>query len=351
MPTRSRFRLQSQSGAAVLALTVVVLIGLMTAAASAQSKPKAEAVCSGRNMIAELEKADAAAHAKLVEAAKAIGNTEALLWKVEKAGATPSYLFGTVHLTDPRATTMPRMAEAALAAAKTVVLELADLSADASSRAMMQSMQLVVYSDGRRLDTLLSPQEFETAKSALAATGLPAEAAAMFKPWIIYMMMSVSPCERRKTAEGKLVLDATIAAKARSRGVPVLGLETIDEQFSALAGVPDDQQLQMLRGTLKYGDRVDDLMETVLQLYLTRQMGMTWPFQLMLAEKAGIDPAPYEEFRQRLVVKRNLHMRDGALPILAKGGAFIGVGALHLPGKEGLVNLLREAGYTVTAVE
>ena len=53
----------------------------------------------------------------------------------------------------------------------------------------------------------------------------------MFKPWIIYMMMSVSPCERRKTAEGKLVLDATIAAKARRRGVPVLGLETIDEQF------------------------------------------------------------------------------------------------------------------------
>ena len=111
----------------------------------------------------------------------------------------------------------------------------------------------------------------------------------MFKPWIIYMMMSVSPCERRKTAEGKLVLDATIAAKARRRGVPVLGLETIDEQFSALAGVPDDQQLQMLRGTLKYADRVDDLMETVLQLYLTRQMGMTWPFQMLLAEKAGID--------------------------------------------------------------
>ena len=66
--------------------------------------------------------------------------------------------------------------------------------------------------------------------------------------------------------------------------------------------MPDDQQLQMLRGTLKYADRVDDLMETVLQLYLTRQMGMTWPFQMLLAEKAGIDPAPYEEFRQRLVV-------------------------------------------------
>ena len=44
-------------------------------------------------------------------------------------------------------------------------------------------------------------------------------------------------------------------------------------------------------------------------------------------------------------------MRDKALGYLARGGAFIGVGALHLPGKQGLVALFRESGYTVTAVE
>ncbi len=44
-------------------------------------------------------------------------------------------------------------------------------------------------------------------------------------------------------------------------------------------------------------------------------------------------------------------MCDGALPHLDKGGAFIAVGALHLPGKTGLVSLLREAGYTLTAIE
>ena len=44
-------------------------------------------------------------------------------------------------------------------------------------------------------------------------------------------------------------------------------------------------------------------------------------------------------------------MRDKALGYLAEGGnAFIAVGGLHLPGKQGLVTLLREAGYTVTAV-
>ena len=166
MPTRSRFRLHSQSHATALALTVAVLIEFMTAAASAQSKPQAEAVCSGRNMIAELEAADPAAHAKLVEATKATGNTEALLkgrvsppaptviatdlrWMEDREGGGYAVL-SIPHgaSTDPRATAMPPKAEAALAAAKTVVLELANLSAEASSRAMMQSMQLVVYPMG-----------------------------------------------------------------------------------------------------------------------------------------------------------------------------------------------------------
>ncbi len=42
-------------------------------------------------------------------------------------------------------------------------------------------------------------------------------------------------------------------------------------------------------------------------------------------------------------------MEPTAEPLLEEGGLFIAVGALHLPGKKGLVALLREAGYTVTA--
>lgn len=44
-------------------------------------------------------------------------------------------------------------------------------------------------------------------------------------------------------------------------------------------------------------------------------------------------------------------MRDGAIPLIDKGGAFIGVGALHMVGAKGLIELLRAKGYSVTAVE
>ena len=49
-----------------------------------------------------------------------------------------------------------------------------------------------------------------------------------------------------------------------------------------------------------------------------------------------------------MVTTRNHGMAENAEPILAAGSTFIAVGALHLPGKEGLVELLRQAGYTVS---
>jgi uncharacterized protein YbaP (TraB family) len=52
-----------------------------------------------------------------------------------------------------------------------------------------------------------------------------------------------------------------------------------------------------------------------------------------------------------MLTVRNTRMRDAAIPLMAEGGAFIAVGALHLVGREGLVALFREAGFSVYAIE
>lgn len=62
------------------------------------------ATCGGRDMISELEASDPKAHAALTEKAAAVTNTEAMLWRVEKTGAEPSFLFGTAHVSDRRVT-------------------------------------------------------------------------------------------------------------------------------------------------------------------------------------------------------------------------------------------------------
>ena len=67
-------------------------------------------------------------------------------------------------------------------------------------------------------------------------------------------------------------------------------------------------------------------------------------------EKAGVSREVFKS-SDAAFIKRNLVMRDNALPQLAQGGVFVAVGALHLPGNQGLVELFRMAGYTVTAIE
>jgi uncharacterized protein YbaP (TraB family) len=283
--------------------------------------------------------------------AAATENAEALLWRIERPGRAASYLFGTVHLTDERVTKLSPAVEQAISGSKTIALEVSDISEKATAAVIAQSAPLVMFTDGRRLDGLLSGSEYETVKKVISRSGMPSDLAALFKPWIVTMIMSVSDCERTSVQKGERVLDMKLAELGKSRGMQVVGLETIPEQLEALASVPEKQQLDMLRASLKFADRTNDLMETLVQLYLTRKINAALPFQIAIAKQVGIGDDAFAGFQEKLLSDRNAKMRTSAEPLLADGGAFIAVGALHLPGKQGLVSLLREAGYTVTPVE
>ncbi|TGR90517.1 polysaccharide biosynthesis protein GumN, partial [bacterium M00.F.Ca.ET.191.01.1.1] len=85
-------------------------------------------------------------------------------------------------------------------------------------------------------------------------------------------------------------------------------------------------------------------------LYQRGEIGMFWPLFSTVLPNAEDDQAGYAAFEETMITSRNKVMVDHAGPILAKGNAFMAVGALHLPGPEGLVEDFRKAGYTVTAV-
>jgi uncharacterized protein YbaP (TraB family) len=93
------------------------------------------------------------------------------------------------------------------------------------------------------------------------------------------------------------------------------------------------------------------MMETLVQMYVKRQVGAAMPFQLALAAENGVPASAFDGFKKVLLADRNIKMRDAAIPKLEKGRAFIAVGALHLPGDTGLVALLRARGYTLDPVE
>jgi uncharacterized protein len=345
----SRFRFSSAIAAAFLMLATP-----LAAAEPEQAAPPLASVpeqCGGKDMLAELAAKEPELHKRIMEQGAKLENTEAILWKVEKAGVAPSYLFGTIHMSDKRVATLPEKAQAAFNGAKTVALEIANTSDSALIEAMGKMPQLLAYTDGLTLEGQLTPDEFVKVKDLVAKAGMPGELAAVIKPWLISMLLSISDCQRLQMVAGIDALDKKLEKDAKARGATVVGLETPESQLGAMASVPNDQQIQMLKSGLVYAGRTDDMTETLVQLYLTRKLGATMPFQMALGEKTGITPAAFDGFNKILLVDRNAKMRDAAKPLFDKGEAFVAVGALHLSGKTGLVALLRETGYTVTAVE
>jgi uncharacterized protein YbaP (TraB family) len=321
------------------ALVVVLFTGAAQAGEAAR--------CSGFNLLDKLAATDPGLHDRIVTNAGKIENGNAVLWKIERADRAPSYLFGTVHLSDARVAMSPTTQDA-LANARTVIIENSDLSLEASANAYRAAAKNAVFDNGQTLDKLLSAAEFE--KLLRTVKGTP-QALRPYRPWIVSLMLTGSECERHRVHNGDLVLDMAIADHAKTHGIPLTGLETTQEQLEALASIPDAEQAGILRANLALTDEAENLMETMVQVYLSRRVGALWDLQIAFAEKAGVSARDFASFERKIIVERNRKMRDGSLPHLKKGGAFVAVGALHLPGKTGLVSLLREAGYTLTAIE
>jgi len=339
------------SGLAGLAFLPVLLMLVAAVSTSATAAAKKSNACGGKDLLAELHENDPGAVADVLAAASQVANEGAILWRVSRGGIADSYLFGTVHMTDERVTDLSKRVRTAIEGARVVALEVADVGPSALATAIQQSPTLLMFEDGRRLDLLISPEAFKTVKKQLEAARLPSAFAEHFKPWVISMVMAVTDCERQRISNGKPVVDMKIAEIARSKNIPVVGLETVEAQLAAAASVPMEEQVAMLRSSLTLAERAEDLRETILQLYLSRKIGAALPLQKLLAQRSGMDGVTFKGFKSLMVDGRNRTMRTRALPLIAEGNVFIAVGALHLVGEKGLVALLRNAGYQVDPIE
>lgn len=341
----------ARGAAAAIAIAAFAGGALTSGAAPALAKKDEARACSGHDLMLELEEKDPTSFEKITAAAKTTENDGAVLWRIERDGKPASYLFGTVHLTDERVTRLSKAVKNAIESSRVVALEVADSSPVATAQAIGSASNLVLFQDGQRLDRLVPAESFAEVAKKLEEAKLPAAMAHLYKPWVVSMILAVDPCERERVAAGQQVLDMVIAEEAQKKKIPVIGLETLQSQLEAAASVPMDEQVQILRASLVHAGRADDLRETVLGLYLKRQIGAVMPLQMLVAAKSGEVTGDLDGFREELITKRNRVMRTRALPLLAEGGAFVAVGALHLVGEEGLVKMFRDAGYKVEAVE
>ena len=291
------------------------------------------------------------AYAALRAEADAVPNGKGLFWKIEsQKGVAPSYLFGTVHLTDDRVQTLPAAAEAALAKARTVVIESTEaVNAKEMAKHIFSVATLMVLPDGVTLDEVIPAADLPMVKAYFDETANGFETILKYRPYMAALALAFPQCEAARQAAGLLSLDAAIADRTNEAGATLAGLETLAEQFGAMAAMPMDQQAEWLVQAVKFAAMIDDITETMVRFYLAQDTGMLMVWSKYLAKETRTEKS-WASFEKLLVDARNRRMAERAIPFIARGNAFIAVGALHLPGETGLVQLLRDEGYSLTPI-
>ena len=262
---------------------------------------------------------------------------------MQRDGGPISHVFGTMHATDPRLRDLPEQVRQPFVAARDVVFELPD---DPNGQALMA--QAMVLTDGRRLDDILGPELFAQVTRAGARYGLAPQALRPLKPWALGSFLIFPPAELARIAGGEPVLDEWLRGEARRRGKAIHGLESFAEQIAIFDEMTQAEQIAMVRDLVTDSAGAEAQFDRILRAYLKSDIGAIFA---EMNDISGLsDQEAARRFQQRLIYDRTVLMVARMEPYLAAGNAFVAIGAAHLPGEAGVLDLLEKQGYRVTRV-
>lgn len=255
-----------------------------------------------------------------------------LFWSIERDGRTVGHLLGTIHSEDPQVLDFSEGFLGKLNGSRVFAMELVpDLPTLATLATRMR------LPEGESLESVAGARRFAATAAALSSYGVAEEQVRTMQPWAALMTLSVPP---PKTG---LFMDFSLSLRASGAGVEVVGLETLDQQLAFLEGMRLEDQLSLLDHAILESGHVVQVHDDMISLYLKNDLGLL--YGQAMEQLQGVPESARRAFVEQGINARNGNMLNAALPLLAKGDAFIAVGALHLPGESGLLNLLRQKGY------
>lgn len=265
----------------------------------------------------------------------AVKTDNSLLWKIEgKNLKTPSYLMGTIHILPQKDFFLSEVMKQALANTQQVVLEL-DMDDPAMGMTMLQNASM---NDGNTLDKLLSTEDYQKLDTLIKkSTGVGAEVFNKWQPMLVASVVMQQMMDNQIAS-----YEMTLVRLAQEAQKEVKGLEGIQEQTEAMATIPYPQQAKYLSELLNDFDKQKALFGKMVELYKSQNINALLDY--MIEQSGGID------FSTVLLNERNHKWIPKIALLAAEKPTFFAVGAGHLPGKDGVLALLRKAGYRVTAV-
>jgi uncharacterized protein len=259
-----------------------------------------------------------------------------LLWEVTgKNLKKPSYLFGTFHLLCESDLGIANAAAEKLKSCDQLALEL-----DFDDPNMMIEMQtLAGMKDGKMLEDLLGATKFKLADSLFTAkTGVSLKLLSGLKPMVASSVLypSVLGCNPGSP-------ETTLSALAGEAKKEVIGLEKVSDQMDVFDKIPYQVQADMLYSYITETDKFKKETNEMLAVY--RSANLVEMQKMMADPQFGLD-----KYLDLLLTNRNKNWVKQMQTIMPEKATLFAVGAGHLGGTEGVIYLLRKAGYTVKPI-
>ncbi|MFZ6025273.1 MAG: TraB/GumN family protein [Bacteroidota bacterium] len=256
-----------------------------------------------------------------------------LLWKISGKGLNqPSYLFGTFHIMCKSDFTISPALEEKIKTTKQFYGEL-----DMDDPGMQMNLMIKMRLQETSLNKLLGETDYKAVSDSFKnITGMPLQLFDQFSP---FMPMSLLAISSIKCAD-KVQPETEFVNIAKKNHLPVLGLESIEDQINAINAQPLDSQVLALKNTVLKYDSVQQMMVKMIKVYKQNNTEKLYRF---IMNNGGTT-----DFETAMLITRNKNW----IPVIKKAvgdkPSFFAVGAGHLGGKQGIIALLKKEGYTLT---
>jgi uncharacterized protein YbaP (TraB family) len=276
--------------------------------------------------------------APLASFRQASAQEKSFLWRV-RSEKNSIYILGSIHFLKKESYPLKKSIEQAFDASKKLVLEI-DLQSVTPEKTQQVTLEKGLFRDGTTLQQNVAKETYDLTEQRAQELGIDLRAMNPLKPWLVALTLTTMKLQKLGFDPG-YGIDRHFAERARRGGKSTGGLETMEFQLGLFDGMARRDQEMMLRETLKELDRLDHGVEQIVQLWLKGDVGSLEEWLL-----AGM--REYPEVHEKVIAERNRRWLPQIEKMIAQGeSAMVIVGAAHLVGREGVIELLKQRGYMV----
>jgi len=265
-----------------------------------------------------------------------------LLWKISGNGLKkPSYLFGTMHIVCADDARLSDSLLGVIAHCEEVYFE---VKLDMSLMNMLGMMKYMKMNDGRKLSDLMSQKDYDKVKDYFVQRYPPMlfNMIERYKPMMISSLIEAEGMNCQKQDGMEMMIMKELQNQNSTK--PINGLETVEFQASLFDSIPYEEQAKDL---VNYVDSSEEYKKSSLELAeVYKQQDLDKIDSLSRKGDAGMS-----KYMDLLLYDRNRKWAKELAVLLPQKSLLVAVGAAHLPGENGVIDLLRKQGYTLTPVK